>query len=121
MHLQIPEWVKPAAWSAVGGAIAITVIGFMAGWVVTAGTAEKMAEQEKKAAVLAALTPVCVAQLKSLPEQQQQVQLAALKEERTWQRGDYVEEHGWATLPGTTKPNAEVAEACASELLKVAK
>lgn len=118
MNFQIPEWVKPAAWGAVAGAVAIAVIGFTAGWVVTTGTAEQVAAQEKKQAVIAALTPVCLAQFKSLSQQQQQTQLAALKGESSWQRGDYVEEQGWATMPGTTEPNAEVANACASELMK---
>lgn len=120
MNFQIPEWVKPAVWGAVAGAAAVAIIGFSAGWVVTSGTANQMVSQEKKQAVIAALTPVCVAQFKSLTQQQQQVQLAALKGESSWKRGDFVEEQGWATMPGTKEPNAEVADACASELMKVA-
>ncbi|HEX7075708.1 MAG TPA: hypothetical protein VF226_16845 [Hyphomicrobiaceae bacterium] len=120
MNFQIPEWVKPAVWGAVVGAVAIAIVGFAAGWVVTSGAAEQMVSKEKKQAVIAALTPVCVAQFKSLTQQQQQVQLAALKGESSWKRGDFVEEQGWATMPGTTEPNGEVADACASELMKVA-
>ncbi len=120
MNLQIPEWAKPAAWGAVGGAIVLAIIGFSAGWVVTSGTAQEMAEQQKDKAVIAALTPICVAQFKSQTEEVRTTQLAALKEESTWKQGDYIEEQGWATMPGSTEPNDEVADACASELLKVA-
>ena len=48
-------------------------------------------------------------------------QLAALEEESFWGRGDYVEKQGWATMPGGDKPNDEVAEACATEVLKLGK
>lgn len=119
MNFQVPEWLRPAAWGVVAGAVAVTIIGFTAGWVVTTGTAEEMAAQQKERAVIAALTPVCVAQFKSLSQQQQQTQLAALQGESSWQRGDYVEEQGWATMPGTAEANPEVADACASELMKL--
>ncbi len=120
MNLQIPEWGKPAAWGAVGGAIVLAIIGFSAGWVVTSGTAQEMAEQQKDKAVIAALTPICVARFKSQTQEVRTTQLAALKEESSWKQGDYIEEQGWATMPGSKEPNDEVAEACASELLKLA-
>lgn len=121
MNFQVPEWVKPGVWGAVIGAVAIAIIGFAGGFVMTTGTAEQMATQQKDRAVIAALTPVCVAQFNSLTLPQQQTQLAALEGESSWQRGDYVEEQGWATMPGMTEPNREVADACASELMKLAK
>ena len=120
MNLQIPEWAKPAAGGAVGGAIVLAIIGFSTGWVVTSGTAQEMAEQQKDKAVIAALTPICVAQFKSQTQEVRTTQLAALKEESGWKQGDYIEEQGWATMPGSKEPNDEVADACASELLKVA-
>ncbi len=120
MNLQIPEWAKPAALGAVGGAIVLAIIGFSTGWVVTSGTAQEMAEQQKDKAVIAALTPICVAQFKSQTQEVRTTQLAALKEESAWKQGDYIEEQGWATMPGSKEPNDEVADACASELLKVA-
>lgn len=120
MNLQIPEWAKPAAWGAVGGAIVLAIIGFSTGWVVTSGTAQEMADQQKDKAIIAALTPICVAQFKSQTQEVRTTQFAALKEEGAWKQGDYIEEQGWATMPGSTEPNDEVADACASELLKLA-
>lgn len=118
MNAKIPEWVKPGVWGAIIGAVVIGFVAFGAGWVVTSGEAKELADARAEKAVVSALTPVCVAQFKKAEEKQ--VHIAALEETDSWNRGDYVEEHGWATLPGRTEPNDEVADACAEELLKVA-
>lgn len=118
--MQIPHWIKPALWGAVGGAAVITIIGFSADWVVTSGSAEQMTRTEVDKAVVAALTPVCVAQFRTLAEAGRTTHLAALEKESTWQQPDYVVAQGWATMPGTEVPNEEVAEACADKLLELA-
>jgi hypothetical protein len=38
--MQIPAEVKPACWGAVGGAVALAIVGFMWGGWVTGGKAE---------------------------------------------------------------------------------
>jgi hypothetical protein len=119
MNTKVPEWVKPAVWGGVVGVAAIAIIGFSAGWVVTSGSAQEMAQEQEEKAVLAALTPICVAQFKSQMPQVRTTQLAALKDESSWQRGDFVEKQGWATMPGSKEPNDEVADACATELMKL--
>lgn len=120
MAMQVPDWVKPAVWGAVGGAAVIAIVGFSAGWVVTSGTAEETAQLQAEKAVIAALTPVCVAKFRTETENEQATHLAALQDESSWQRSDYIEEQGWATMPGGQEPNDEVAEACAAELMKLA-
>ncbi len=35
--MNIPDWIKPAAWGAVLGAVALAIVGFSAGWVVSQG------------------------------------------------------------------------------------
>lgn len=120
MKMQIPPWLKPGIWGAVIGAVAIAIVGFSAGWVVTSGSAEQLAARQAEMAVIASLTPICVAQFKSVAEPARHTHLAALQEESSWQRGDYIEEHGWATMPGAENPDDEVADACASQLLKLA-
>jgi hypothetical protein len=120
MSMPIPEWVKPAAWGAAVGIVAVAIVAFGAGWVVTSGSAEEAAQLQAEKAVIAALTPVCVAQFRTEPNAEQTTHLAALQDESSWQRGDYVEEQGWATMPGGKAPNDEVAEACASALMKLA-
>jgi hypothetical protein len=119
MSVKVPEWVKPAVWGGIVGVVAIAIVGFSAGWVVTSGSAQAMAEQQGEKAVLAALTPICVAQFKSQMPQVRTTQLAALKDESSWQRGDFVEKQGWATMPGSKEPNDEVADTCATELMKL--
>ena len=118
--MKSPEWVKPAAWGGIAGAVAIMAIGISAGWVVTSGSAKEMAAQQENKAVIAALTPICVAQFKTQTPETRTTQLAALKGESSWQQGDYVEKQGWATMPGSKAPDDEVADACAAELLKLA-
>ena len=117
MSAKIPEWVKPAVWGGIVGAVVITIIGFSADWVVTSGAANEQAERQANQAVITALTPVCVAQFKKAAKKQQVTHLAALNEESIWQRGDYIAKQGWATLPGNKEPTDGVAEACAEELL----
>jgi hypothetical protein len=119
--MKSPEWLKPAVWAGIVGAAIITAVGFSAGWVVTSGSAKELAAKQEGKAVLAALTPICVAQFKTQTPETRTTQLATLKGESSWQQGDYVEKQGWATMPGSKEPCDEVADACATELLKLAK
>lgn len=118
--MQIPEWIKPAAWGAAGGAALIAIVGFSADWVVTSGAAADMAQTRSDKAVVAALTPICIAQFGSQTEALRTTHLAAIEQESSWKRSDYIEEHGWATMPGTGDANQDVAKACANKLLEVA-
>ena len=119
MNMNIPGWFKPAIWGGVVGATVIAIVGFSGGWVVTGGSARQMAEQQGEKAVIAALTPICVAQFKEQMPDVRTTQLAALKGESSWQRGDYVEKQGWATMPGGKEAEGDVADACAAELMKL--
>jgi len=114
-QMQFPIWVKPAMLGGAIGIIGALSVGFANDWIVTAGAASKMAQHEADQAVLASLTPICVAQFsgEGTPKL-----LASLEQQSTWQRGDFIEEHGWATMPGSDKPNEDVANACAHELMK---
>jgi hypothetical protein len=104
----------------IAGAVVIAIVGFSAGWVVTSGSADAMAEQQGEKAVIAALTPICVAQFKGQTPEIRTTKLVALEGESSWARGDYVEKQGWATMPGSKEPEDEVADACATELMKLA-
>jgi hypothetical protein len=120
MKTNIPEWFKPGVWGGIVGAAVIAIVGFSAGWVVTGGSARAMAEQQGEKAVIAALTPICVAQFKSQTPEIRTTKLATLQGESSWQRGDFVEKQGWATMPGSKEAEDEVADACATELMKLA-
>ncbi len=116
--MKFPPETKPALWGVVGGAVALAIYGFTWGGWVTGGTAEKMAKQRGETAVIAALTPFCVAKFKASADAA--THLAALKKiSYSFEQGSYVEKGGWATLPGSDKPNSDVARACAEALGKI--
>ncbi len=110
--VNVSEWLKPAAWGAVGGAIAAIVIGFAWGGWVTAGTAGKMETASAEAAVVQAFTPLCVAKAEKQPEK-----LVPLKEESSYRRDDFVIAAGWVDNV-SEKYRTEVARACASTLVE---
>ena len=109
---------KPFLWGAALGAIALAIVGFNWGGWVTGGTAERLASGRADAAIVSALTPICVAQFQKGDDAP--AKLAALKEIKSWEQGDYVGKSGWATMPGSTaEPNRDVATACAERLNKL--
>lgn len=105
------EKVKPILMGAAGGAVALAIVGFGWGGWVTGGTADGMANDRAETAVVSALAPICVAQF----QQQSGIdgRLSELSEIRSFQRTAYIEEGGWATMPGSEAGNKDVARACA--------
>jgi hypothetical protein len=110
--------IKPVFWAAVGGAVAMALVGFwLLGWVL-GSTADQMANTRADAATVVALTPVCVARFEGQADAASK--LTELKKISTsWDRQSFIEKGGWATTPGSDRPNAGVAGACARELDKV--
>ena len=99
------------------GAVASMVIGFSWGGWVLGSTAHRLAADQASTAVVAVLTPICVE--KFLQNGDAQANLAALREISTnWQQGQYVEKGGWATRPGATSSDYELARACAAKLIE---
>ncbi|MFQ5574774.1 MAG: hypothetical protein ACE5E0_04015 [Terriglobia bacterium] len=99
--------------SALGGAIALAIIGFSwAGWV-TAGTAQQMTLD----AIVDRLAPICVAQFNQDPEKDQK--LKELEETNSWERDAYVEKQGWATMPGEKESDSGVADKCANQIAQI--
>ena len=104
-------------WTCVASAVLTMIIGFSWGGWVTGGTARTTAEITALDAVVKRLAPICVVQSGSDPAKARK--LIALKEESSWQRGEYVGKQGWATMPGEQEPDGKVAEACAKLLVPV--
>lgn len=115
----IPTQTKPFLWGAAMGALALVIAGFSWGGWVTGSTAEKLAGKHADAAIVTALTPVCVDQFqRSANAAANLVELKAI--DRSWDQRKYVSEGGWATMPGsTTTPDRNLATACAEELDKI--
>jgi hypothetical protein len=112
--MQTPEWLKPGIYGAIGGAVALAIVGFNWGGWVTAGTARQIATEQSRTDLTAALSLICIDQSKRDPQLIERV--AALKAASSWNRGDLVMKNGWATMPGTTEANSAVARACADKL-----
>lgn len=110
--MKIPVQVIPAAWSAVGGAIAAMIIGFTWGGWMTGGTFEKNARAAAQTAVVEAFVPLCVAKAEQKPEQ-----LILLKKQGFYSRHDFVVKAGWVS-DVAEEYRRHVAESCASAIVE---
>jgi hypothetical protein len=102
-------------WSCVASMVLTMIVGFSWGGWVTGGTARQTAETMASDAIVHRLAPICVVQ--SARDMGKGPKLVALKDESSWQRGEYVGKQGWATMPGEQEPDRRVAEACATLLM----
>ena len=118
--MEIPKFLKGESLirlvqGAVLGAIAVSAIGFgWAGWTL-ASTAEKLAAERATTAIVTAYAPVCVERYLATATDQQRTKF---KEQSSWSRDAIIEKAGFATPPGSTSPNRDVADACAEALTK---
>ncbi len=108
--MNIPEWLKPGLKGAAVGAAALAIVGFTLGGWVTGGTAKEMAADQAKLEVIAALVPICIQQSSQDPQVVET--LAQLKDASSYQRSGMLMNAGWATMPGSSEPNRNVAKAC---------
>ena len=99
---------------AAAGAVATLIVGFYWGGWVTGGAAKEMTQRSSTAAVVAALSPICVDKFQRSAEAA--VNLTELKKISSYQQSTFIEKGGWATLPGSDTANSSVADACANLL-----
>jgi hypothetical protein len=110
------QWIKPAVWGAIGGAVSSMIIGFTwMGWML-GSTADRIAAERVDSAVIVALTPACVASFMQQPNVG--AKLIEFHKIESWKQRQLVEEGGWATPRGGKSPNSGLANACAEELAK---
>ena len=82
-------------------------------------TANIAAVNRADAAVTAALVPICLAQGRVEGAKGQKLgELSRITS--SYAQTDFVMKTGWATFAGKDEPNRDVAEACATALLKTA-
>ena len=105
----------PAFCGAIGGAVALALVGFGWGGWVTTGASEAMATEQANMAVVSALAPICVENFNRSKDAT--AQLAALKKANAWDRGDFVVKQGWAALPGQSAINSSMASKCAELII----
>lgn len=117
--MKIPVETKPALWGAVGGAVALAIVGFNWGGWMTGSKAETAASTRVDNAVIKALAPVCVAKFRR--DAEAVANLVALKKVDTWSQADFIQKGGWATVADTKAISQEylVARACGEILTKI--
>jgi hypothetical protein len=113
--MQIPSWTKPALTGAAGGAVVLAIAGFSWGGWVTGGTAQDMAEDAARDASTAIVASLCVNKFAAGPNAT--AQLAKLKETKSWNQDDFIEDGGWASIPGIEDGMRGLANACAKQLV----
>jgi hypothetical protein len=112
--MKVPQWVKPAFWGIVVGALGIMILGFSWwGWVL-GSTADRMASERAGEAVTAILVPICVERF--MGQADAAVKLAEFQRSASWQQSQLIEKGGWATATGSKDPNSAVARVCAQQL-----
>ena len=115
--LKDPSSLKPVLLGAAGGALVLALLGFTWGGWMTAGTAERTAEQRASTAVVAALAPICVSQFQLTGDataKQQELSKISL-----YERESFIQKAGWATMPGSSAAQPNVAKACADLISKL--
>ena len=96
------------------GAILIIIVGLAMGWVVTSGRANASAIEMSDKAVQAQLSKICMHQFKA--DGASAENLVTIKSLNSWEKEKFVEEHGWATMPGSDSSFSGVARICATTL-----
>ena len=112
----MPINLKPLLIGSAIGAVATLMLGFTWGGWVTASKAEVNAQARADTAVVAALAPICVANYRQSADAQ--AQFIALGKVDTWKLASFVEEAGWAKMPGSESINTTMARTCAEMILK---
>jgi hypothetical protein len=100
----------------VATAVLTMIVGFNLGGWITGGTGQQRVTTGAQDAVTLRLVPICVAQFDQDPQKAQKLdELKAIKS--SWEQPTYVEQQGWATMPGEKSPASGVADACAKLLV----
>ena len=104
-------------WSWIASIALTMIIGFAWGGWVTGTAARKMAETVAEDAVTERLAKICVAQFNQDPGKDQK--LEELKDASSYQRRTYVQDQGWATMPGDEAPDRKVVDECITLLILI--
>ena len=104
-------------WACVASIILTMIVGFAWGGWVTGGGSLKAGVIVGEDAVVQRLAPICVVQFNQDPDKA--LKLEELKGKSSYQRAQYVQDQGWATMPGEEKPDRNVADACSKLLLEM--
>ena len=114
--MKLPASTKAATWSAVGGVVLGMILMSYGFGYVSPTAADKIAKTQSEAAVVGVLAPVCAAKFRELPDFT--AKRAALEKASMYERRDIFPKE-LVTLPGETRPDADLASACSAAVLKM--
>ena len=112
--MTFPEWTKPGIYGALGGAIAVSILGFTWGGWTTNGSAQAMAQDLAADEVALTMVPVCLGNSAADPERVEK--LANLRDLPSYGRSKAMMETGWAIRPGSDVSDRDLADACLAGL-----
>lgn len=104
-------------WASLAAIILTMIVGFTWGGWMLGGAAQTKATTTAQAAVVERLTTICVAQFHLDPAKDEK--LAELQATSSFERARYVTAQGWATMPGSEKPDNRVADACTRQIMLI--
>jgi len=107
--MKMPVELKPALLGAMGGAIALAILGFTWGGWMTASNAAAQANQRASEAVVTALAPICADNFRRSGD-------AVARLDELKQAG-FIEKGGWAKMPGAQSADSTMSRACATLIL----
>ena len=81
----------------------------------TGGGANKLVKDVSRDSVITALVPICLYLAQN--DENRNLKLLGYKDASSYKRRDMVMDAGWATMPGSSIPDRELAQACTDELL----
>ncbi|MCR4266439.1 hypothetical protein [Nitratireductor sp. ZSWI3] len=91
------------------------IVGFSWGGWVTGGTASEMAAKASRDAGEQLVASICVEAF--VADRNAAGNLVSLKEAKTYERDNFVEDGGWIIVPGLEKQITGAADVCAQRLL----
>ena len=104
-------------WCLMAASILTMIVGFTWGGWVTDSTSQRLARETAQDAIVERLAPICVAQFNQDPGKAAKLQ--ELKEASSYQRRTFIQDQGWATIPGEDGPNRQVADECVKLLMVI--
>ena len=116
--MNIPVWIKPAAYGAIVGGIIVAIVGFSWGGWVTGGTARTSASAAADASRTDLAAAICVQNF--MADENARERLAELKElARATQQRDYIQAGNWAAMPDRDEVARPTATLCARMLAEL--
>ncbi|MEO9612829.1 MAG: hypothetical protein ABJG86_13185 [Nitratireductor sp.] len=103
-------------WACAGAAVATMIVGFSWGGWVTGGTSRDLAATAGSVARGELASDICVERFNAAAGSATRLsELKAISSDSAKRR--FIEDGGWATMPGQTTPDRRGAEACAAALI----